>query len=297
MADQQPIIIKKIKKGGHAHHGGAWKLAYADFVTAMMAFFLLMWLLGTTTEPERKGISEYFQDPFKASAEEKGADVGDRTSIIQAGGSDITSQDQGQVDKGATPEQKEITPEEVELKAEAIEKEKLEELKEKIQLKLDSTAELAEYKDQIKLEITPEGLRILIVDAQNRPMFKLASAEAEPQIKSILKALAPVINELPNKVSLNGHTDAHPFPPNVHKYSNWELSSDRANAARYELIQGGLAEEKVLRVVGLASSVPYSPTTGPLDQINRRISVIVMNKKTEQEILQSAGQEKSPKPE
>ncbi|MCX7101076.1 MAG: motility protein MotB, partial [Methylobacter sp.] len=152
MADQQPIIIKKIKKGGHAHHGGAWKLAYADFVTAMMAFFLLMWLLGTTSEPERKGIAEYFQDPFKASAEEKGADVGDRTSIIQAGGSDITSQDQGQVDKGATPEQKEMPPEDIELKAEAIEKEKLEQLKEKIQEKIDSTPELTEFKDQIKLE-------------------------------------------------------------------------------------------------------------------------------------------------
>jgi chemotaxis protein MotB len=127
-------------------------------------------------------------------------------------------------------------------------------------------------------------------------MFKLASAEAEPQIKSILKALAPVINELPNKISLNGHTDAHPFPANVHKYSNWELSSDRANAARYELTQGGLAEDKVLRIVGLASSVPYSPTTGPLDQINRRISIIVMNKKTELEILQSVGDEPSAKP-
>ncbi|MFI3185033.1 MAG: flagellar motor protein MotB [Methylococcaceae bacterium] len=293
MADQQPIIIKKIKKGGHAHHGGAWKLAYADFVTAMMAFFLLMWLLGSTTEPEKKGISEYFQDPFASSTEDKGADVGDRTSIIQAGGSDITSQDQGQVDKGATPEPKEITPEEIEQKAEAIEQEKLESLKEKIQEKLDTSPELSEFKDQIKLEITSEGLRILIVDAQNRPMYKLASAETEPQIKLILRALAPAINELPNKISLNGHTDAHPFPPNQHKYSNWELSSDRANAARYELTQAGLAEEKILRVIGLGSSVPYSPSTEPLDQINRRISIIVMNKKTEQEILQSVGDEKN----
>ncbi len=293
MADQQPIIIKKIKKGGHAHHGGAWKLAYADFVTAMMAFFLLMWLLGSTTEPEKKGISEYFQDPFASSTEDKGADVGDRTSIIQAGGSDITSQDQGQVDKGATPEPKEMTPEEIEQKAVAIEQEKLESLKEKIQEKLDTSPELSEFKDQIKLEITSEGLRILIVDAQNRPMYKLASAETEPQIKLILRALAPAINELPNKISLNGHTDAHPFPPNQHKYSNWELSSDRANAARYELTQAGLAEEKILRVIGLGSSVPYSPSTEPLDQINRRISIIVMNKKTEQEILQSVGDEKN----
>jgi chemotaxis protein MotB len=289
MADQQPIIIKKIKKGGHAHHGGAWKLAYADFVTAMMAFFLLMWLLGTTSEPERRGIAEYFQDPFAASTEDRGADVGDRTSIIQGGGSDITSQDQGQVNKGKTAEEVEITPEDIEHKAEEIEKEKLESLKQKIQGKIDSTAELTEFKDQIKLEITSEGLRILIVDAQNRPMYKLASAETEPQIKLILRALAPAINELPNKVSLNGHTDARPFPPNQKKYTNWELSSDRANAARYELTQGGLDEEKVLRVIGLSSSVPYSPTTEPLDQINRRISIIVMNKKTEQEILETVG--------
>lgn len=301
MADQQPIIIKKIKKGGHAHHGGAWKLAYADFVTAMMAFFLLMWLLGTTTEPERKGIAEYFQDPFKASTEEKGADVGDRTSIIQAGGSDITSQDLGQVDKGLTPEPKDVTPEEIEKKAEEIEKEKLENLKEKIQEKIDSTPELTEFKDQIKLEITSEGLRILIVDAQNRPMYKLASAEPEPQIKLILRALAPAINELPNKVSLNGHTDARPFPPNQLKYTNWELSSDRANAARYELTHAGLAEQKVLRVIGLSSSIPYNADTEPLNPINRRISIIVMNKKTEQEILESvedkASTEAAPPPE
>ncbi len=292
MADQQPIIIKKIKKGGHGHHGGAWKLAYADFVTAMMAFFLLMWLLGTTSDLERRGIAEYFQDPFKA-AETGGADVGDRTSIIQGGGSDLASQDQGQVDKGMTPEMKDMTTEEIEQKAEEIEKEKLENLKQKILDKIDSSPELTEFKDQIKLEITSEGLRILIVDAQNRPMYKLASAETEPQIKLILRALAPVINELPNRVSLNGHTDARPFPPNQKKYTNWELSSDRANAARYELTQGGLAEEKILRVIGLASSVPYNAATEPLDPINRRISIIVMNKKTEQEILQNVGDEKS----
>lgn len=289
MAEQQPIIIKKIKKGGHGHHGGAWKLAYADFVTAMMAFFLLMWLLGTTTEPERKGIAEYFQDPFKSSYEEKGYDVGDRTNIIQGGGSDLTTQDQGQVDKGKIPEPKDMTVEEIEKKAEEIEKQKLENLKEKIQDKINVTPELAEFKDQIKLEITAEGLRILIVDAQNRPMYKLASAEPEPQIKTILRALAPVINELPNRVTMNGHTDARPFPPNQQKYTNWELSSDRANAARYELTQGGLAEAKVLRVIGLGSSVPYSSTTEALDPINRRISIIVMNKKTEQEVLESEG--------
>lgn len=288
MAEQQPIIIKKIKKGGHGHHGGAWKLAYADFVTAMMAFFLLMWLLGSTDETTRKGIASFFADPYKVSMS-GGKSTGERTSIIEGGGSDMISTDDGQVKMGANDE--ELTPEEVEKKAEEIEQKKLESLKEKIQDKLNETPELNEFKDQIKLEITSEGLRILIVDDQNRPMYKLASAQTEPHVRVILRALAPAINELPNRVSLNGHTDALPFPVNQKGYTNWELSSDRANAARYELVEGGLDERKVLRVIGLASSIPYNAETDPTSPINRRISIIVMNKKTEQQILQGSSAE------
>ena len=288
MAEQQPIIIKKIKKGGHGHHGGAWKLAYADFVTAMMAFFLLMWLLGSTDETTRKGIASFFADPYKVSMS-GGKSTGERTSIIEGGGSDMISTDDGQVKMGAQDE--ELTPEEVEKKAEEIEQRKLESLKEKIQAKLNETPELNEFKDQIKLEITSEGLRILIVDDQNRPMYKLASAQTEPHVRVILRALAPAINELPNRVSLNGHTDSLPFPANQKGYTNWELSSDRANAARYELVEGGLDERKVLRVIGLASSIPYNAETDPTSPINRRISIIVMNKKTEQQILQGSSAE------
>lgn len=288
MAEQQPIIIKKIKKGGHGHHGGAWKLAYADFVTAMMAFFLLMWLLGSTDETTRKGIASFFADPYKVSMS-GGKSTGERTSIIEGGGADMISSDDGQVKMGANDE--ELTPEEVEKKAEQIEQKKLESLKEKIQDKLNETPELNEFKDQIKLEITSEGLRILIVDDQKRPMYKLASAQTEPHVRVILRALAPAINELPNRVSLNGHTDALPFPVNQKGYTNWELSSDRANAARYELVEGGLDEKKVLRVIGLASSIPYNAETDPTSPINRRISIIVMNKKTEQQILQGSSAE------
>ncbi len=287
MAEQQPIIIKKIKKGGHAHHGGAWKLAYADFVTAMMAFFLLMWLLGSTDETTRKGIAEFFADPYRVSMS-GGKSTGERTSVIEGGGSDMISSEQGEVKNGSTSEMIEISPDDIEKKAEEMEKAKLESLKEKIQAKINETPELNEFKDQIKLEITPEGLRILLVDDQNRPMYKLASAQTEPHVRVILHALAPVINELPNKVSLNGHTDSRPFPTNQKGYTNWELSSDRANAARYELTEGGLAENKVLRVIGMSSSVPYNSATEPLDPINRRISILVMNKKTEQQILQGS---------
>ena len=280
---QQPIIIKKIKKGGHAHHGGAWKLAYADFVTAMMAFFLLMWLLASTDETSRKGIAEFFANPYKVSMD-GGKDSAERTSMIEGGGTDLVSSEQGQVKMGSSFDQ-DATPEEIEKQQQEIEKQKLEALKENIQEKISETPELNELKDQIKLEITSEGLRIMIVDDQNRPMFKLASAQAEPHVRVILRALAPAINELPNRVSLNGHTDALPFPANQKGYTNWELSSDRANAARFELIEGGLDEKKVLRVIGLSSSIPYNPQTNPLDPVNRRISIIVMNKKTEQQIL------------
>jgi chemotaxis protein MotB len=257
---EQPIIKKIIKKGGHAHHGGAWKLAYADFVTAMMAFFLLMWLLGSTDEKTRKGISEYFQDPYKASL----------------------------VDKGQVPSLDKKAPTEIDPQAEKNDKLQLEMLKEKIQDMIDATPKLSEVKEQIKLETTEEGLRVQIIDNNNTPMFKLASSESEPQIRLILKALAPVINTLPNKVTVNGHTDARPFPGKRKGYSNWELSSDRANAARYELNNGGLSEAKVLRVTGLSDSIPYNPKE-PMDPMNRRISIIVMNKKAEQKVLNDAG--------
>ncbi|MGZ8164977.1 MAG: flagellar motor protein MotB [Methylobacter sp.] len=287
MADQ-PVIIKKIKKNkGHGHHGGAWKLAYADFVTAMMAFFLLMWLVGATDEKTKRGIAEYFQDPDKVSLLEDN-NGGARTSLIQGGGADLASQEQGQVNNGRTTEIEEDSPEEIEKKAEQMDLEQLELLKKKIQSMIDANPNLAEFKDQIKLETTQEGLRIQIVDNKNTPMFKIASAETEPDVQLILRKLAPVVNELPNKITINGHTDALPFPANQTGYTNWELSSDRANAARYELTQGGLAEEKVLRVIGLSSSIPYNPKDA-LDPMNRRISIIVMNKKTEQQILEEVG--------
>jgi chemotaxis protein MotB len=289
MASDQPIIIKKVKKkAGHGHHGGAWKIAYADFVTAMMAFFLLMWLLGSTDENTKKGISEYFQNPFGVALSTGGEGVGDRTSIIQGGGSDLKSQDEGQVHMG-----EEAPPplEDIEKLAEQQEQQKLEELQKKIEEMVKANPSLAEYKDQIKLERTPEGLKIQIIDAKNRPMFKLASSGIEGYAQTILRELAPVINELPNKVSLNGHTDALPFPSNKTGYSNWDLSTDRANVARRELTQGGLSEEKVLRVVGLASSIPFN-AQNPSDPMNRRISIIVMNKKTENQVLHEGAVDK-----
>jgi chemotaxis protein MotB len=284
---ETPIIIKKVKKAkGHGHHGGVWKLAYADFMTAMMAFFLLMWLLGSTSKEVREGIAEYFQNPWKASLT-GGANVGDRTSILQGGGIDLTSREDGQVDRGGKTDE-ELIGAQSERQAEQQEIQDLEKLEAKIASLLEGAPELNEFKDQIKLESTPEGLRIQIVDSRNRPMFKLASSETEPHAKLLLRKLAPVINELPNKITINGHTDALPFPDNSSGYSNWELSTDRANAARRELNSGGLVDEKMLRVIGLGSSIPLKPDD-PFGPMNRRISIIVMKKKFEQQIQDEAG--------
>lgn len=265
---EQPVVIKKIiKKKGHGHHGGAWKLAYADFVTAMMAFFLLMWLLGSTTEETKKGISEYFQDPYEAS----------------------------KINKGKVPTLEETAPTEMDKQSDQEDQQHLEMLKKKIEAMIDANSKLSEFKEQIKLETTPEGLRVQIIDNKNMPMFKSASSETEPQIRLILRALAPVINKLPNKITINGHTDSKSFPAVRKEYTNWELSSERANAARYELNQGGLGEEKIIRVAGVSDSMPYNPKD-PHDPMNRRISIIVINKKTEQHILQEAGSKASTVP-
>jgi chemotaxis protein MotB len=288
MADegQRPIIVKRIKKGGHGHHGGAWKIAYADFVTAMMAFFLLMWLLGSTTKGDMEGIANYFKTPLKV-AMQGGSGSGDSASILQGGGQDLTRRN-GQVKKGDTPADKKT----YDLKAaraalEHEEAERLSRLKQKIESTIEANPQLKKYKNQLLLDVTSEGLRIQIVDEKNRPMFESAKAELQPYTRDILDVLALVLNDVPNKLSLSGHTDSTPYMTET-GYSNWELSADRANASRRELVRGGLADAKVLRVVGLAAANHLDPKD-PFNPVNRRISILVMNKRTEEAVLRGGG--------
>lgn len=279
-SNKKPIVVKRIKKVVGGAHGGAWKIAYADFVTAMMAFFLLMWLLGSTTSGDLKGISDYFKTPLKVALR-GGSGSGDSSSVIKGGGQDLT-RSFGQVRKGDLPADNKV----INLKAAQqeilrIERKKIKELKENIEQVIGSSPSLYKFKNQILLDITSEGLRIQIVDEQNRPMFRIGRAELEPYTKEILHEIGKTLNEVPNKISLSGHTDAAPYSGGSKGYSNWELSADRANASRRELIAGGMAEDKIIRVVGLASAVLYKKDD-PLSPINRRISIIVMNKKTEE---------------
>jgi chemotaxis protein MotB len=281
----QPIIIKKVKKGGHAAHGGAWKIAYADFVTAMMAFFLLMWLLGSTTEGDKKGIADYFGSPLKV-AMQGGAGSGDASHVIKGGGEDLTRQG-GQVKRGAVEAPKR-TYNLAALKAEQVRAEaaKLEELKNTIEEKLGASDKFKAISSQIRLDMTRDGLRIQIVDDNNRPMFDSGSPVVKPYMRDLLRSIGEVLAEVPNLLTLEGHTDATPFPGGERGYSNWELSADRANASRRELMAGGLDERRVLRVQGLAYSQPFNRQE-PTSPSNRRISIIVMNRDAEDRVFKT----------
>ena len=286
----QPIIVKKIKKAGHSAHGGAWKIAYADFVTAMMAFFLLMWLLGSTAQGDLKGIAEYFNSPLKV-AMAGGSGSGDSSSILKGGGQDLTRQT-GQVKHGdVVPEKKSYNLQAAKAEAKRIERARLEEIKLKVDAMLSANGVLAQFRDQVRLDITAEGLRIQIVDEQNRPMFDSGRAVLKDHTRIIMREIGRALGDVENRIGISGHTDAAPFPGGERGYGNWDLSADRANAARRELMAAGLAEKKILRVVGLASSVPFKPED-PLDATNRRISIMVLNREAEEAITKEGpGQE------
>ncbi|NCT81785.1 MAG: flagellar motor protein MotB [Comamonadaceae bacterium] len=285
----QPIIIKKVKKGGHAAHGGAWKIAYADFVTAMMAFFLLMWLLGSTTEGDKKGIAEFFQSPLKV-AMLGGSGSGDSSSVVRGGGKDLT-RETGQVKEGDTTARRaSYTLRALKEEQRKAEKSRLEQLKAKVEQVLAENPKLAALGGQIRLDMTKEGLRIQIVDEGNRPMFDSGSAVVKPYMRELLRELGSVLTEVPNRLTVEGHTDAQPFSAGDKGYSNWELSADRANASRRELVAGGLSEARMLRVQGLAASKLLDPKD-PNGALNRRISIIVMNRDAEDAVLKNVTDE------
>jgi chemotaxis protein MotB len=282
----QPIIIKRVKKGGHAAHGGAWKIAYADFVTAMMAFFLLMWLLGSTSEGDKKGLSDYFSAPLKVSML-GGSGAGASNSILPGGGADLTQKaGQSRQGSGADPIKKKMATEAMKAELAKQDAKKLASLSAKISAVIASNAKLAEFKSQIRLDSTPDGLQIQIIDDQKRPMFDSGSATVKPYMRDILREIGAALNGVENKISLDGHTDRAPYSNAARGYSNWELSSDRANASRRELVAAGMPDDKLARVVGLASS-SLLDAQDPLSPTNRRISITVMTREAEERLMGS----------
>ncbi|QNK68884.1 flagellar motor protein MotB [Variovorax sp. PAMC26660] len=270
MSEGKPrIIIKHVHKaGGGAHHGGGWKIAYADFMTAMMAFFLVMWLLSISSPKQREGIAEHFRMPLRVAM--AGGDKSSlSTSMIPGGGADVMHVE-GEVKHTETASEDE---------ADAS---RLVEMKKKLDELIEKSPVFQQFRSQILIDITTEGLRLQIVDSENRPMFELASARVVPHMRAILRELAPALNGLPNKLTLSGHTDAIVYT-NDRSYGNWELSADRANASRRELVVGGMTEDKVLRVIGLADSM-HLDRADPRNPINRRISIILLNHRTQERI-------------
>ncbi|MGZ9713337.1 flagellar motor protein MotB [Glaciimonas sp. GNP009] len=275
---QHRIVIRRSAPVKPPQHGGSWKIAYADFMTAMMAFFLVMWLLSISTPRQLVGIAEYFRTPLKVAI-----NGGDRSSmsnsVIPGGGRDPTRSD-GEVNRAAKVAADLVGAGNA---SDASDNKRLRELKKRLDLVIEANPLLKKFKPQLLIDITTEGLRIQIVDSKKRPMFNLSSATVEPYMRLILREIGPVLSELPNKITLSGHTDATPYVASERAYSNWELSADRANASRRELIAGGMAEDRVLRVMGVASSMHLNKAD-PFDPINRRISIVVLNRHSQEQI-------------
>ncbi|CAI2439356.1 flagellar motor protein MotB [Serratia proteamaculans] len=276
MKQNHPVILVRKRKSHQAsHHGGSWKIAYADFMTAMMAFFLVMWLLAIASPQELTQIAEYFRTPLKVALT-TGDKSSSESSPIPGGGDDPTQQDG-------------LVKRQIDTLEKRDEELRLNKLREKLDELIESDPRLKALRPHLLINMMDEGLRIQIIDSQNRPMFKTGSAQVESYMRDILRAIAPILNDLPNKISLSGHTDDIPYASGERGYSNWELSADRANASRRELIAGGLSEGKVLRVVGMAATMSLKQH-GADDAINRRITVLVLNKQTQQGIEHENGE-------
>ena len=273
----RPIIIKKIKKGGGGgHHGGAWKVAYADFVTAMMAFFLLMWLINTTSPEQKKGIADYFA-PASVSASTSGSGgILGGTALGQDGGEAKGSQ--ATIEKLAPqtpPDAKTDTPAgKGDKAADQKEEAAFQSAAASLRQALQDMPELAELSKQILIDQTPEGLRIQLVDQEGRSMFEEGSARPNPRAQILLRAIAKVVNQLPNRLNISGHTSAS--PGGVKAEGDWTLSAARANASRQILQAAGVDPDRVYQVAGKAAADPLYPDD-PMLPGNRRITLVLLH--------------------
>lgn len=301
MADA-PIIYKKVKKAAHAHHGGAWKIAYADFVTAMMAFFLLMWLISMTTPEQKQGLADYFA-PASVSRSTSGAGgvlggtafevdgarmAGSAPRIVMtistpAAPKSIETNDKRTADASdgkressdaETTAQGQISNNTSAVETNAVEEQNFRSAAESLRQAMQDNPELAELSKNVIIDETPEGLRIQIIDQDGRSMFPTGLAEPYERTRMLLQAVGKILLRLPNRISIAGHTDSTPYQ-GVPGYSNWELTADRANAARRIIDAQGLPDDRVFQVVGKADSEPLFPEDTRM-AANRRLSVVLL---------------------
>ncbi|OKH90005.1 flagellar motor protein MotB [Thalassospira sp. TSL5-1] len=279
------IVIKKVKKGGHGgHHGGSWKVAYADFVTAMMAFFLLLWLLGSSTDEQLKGISNYFA-PESISQSESGAGgllagtkLADSGSMRSENGAPVIQMDIPPTPDATTVQNQgngETEAEKAAKEAAANEKKEFDKAAQDLKEAMEKSPELKELSKNLLVEQTDEGLRIQIIDKDGTSMFPSGSADLRDHTRLLLKQVATAIKDMPQKIAIEGHTDAVPYSHSYGTYTNWELSADRALATRRQLQLDGLPDDRFGKVSGVADTVPFIKDD-PKDERNRRISITLL---------------------
>ncbi len=275
LGQNKNIVIRRIKKGKHGHHGGAWKVAMADFALAMMALFLVLWIISNSDETQRAAISGYFQDPL---AYEEGRKVPSRY-VIDLGGS--PSQADNVAESEVIDPEKILQAEEIESMAEAIERQRLENKKAQIEERINASPTLSPFKDQLLLDITTEGLRLQIVDKTNRPMFDTGSARLKYYSEDILWELAPLMAAMDNRLSIAGHTDAARMGGvDESEDANWSLSAIRADSARRALMEAGVPKAQIAQVIGMGDTAPLN-AEDPYSDVNRRISITLLNIRSE----------------
>jgi len=271
------VVIRRKKRAVPTHHGGSWKIAYADFITAMMAFFLVMWLISVVPREELKGIADFFRTPLHVALT-GGPNNSAQTSAIPGGGPDPVKSD-GEIRRADGNR----VQAQVQADAQLRDQRRLDDLRRRIESVIENSPVLKTFRPQLLIDMTTEGLRIQIIDSQNRPMFATGRADVQPYMRDILRELGPILNEIPNRISISGHTDASQYARGEKAYSNWELSADRANASRQELVAGGMLENKVARIMGLSSSVSLVKDD-PYAAVNRRISLVILNRATQERL-------------
>jgi chemotaxis protein MotB len=267
------IIIKRVKKvSGGGHHGGAWKVAYADFVTAMMAFFLLLWLLGSTDEEKLEGLADYFQPTLATLRTNSGSDgMLGGTSLATDGSqsSGVTALD---IQEAPPPE--DSADEDFDSKISEFEDAQLTAAGEEIRKAIQDSVELSDHNDQLIIQQTPDGMRIEIVDKDQRSMFREGTDELHGYARTMIAEVAKVIEELPNRIAILGHTDSNTLAGDG-DYTNWELSADRANSARRVLSKSDITNDRYSEVTGKAATEPIFPDS-PFRAENRRITILVL---------------------
>ncbi len=291
MSDEEalkPLILKKKLKAHHPPHGGAWKVAYADFVTAMMAFFLLLWLLASTTDEQRLGIANYFEPATLLTGEKAGSSgllgglaIGALGTLKSAGsppsvtveiptaGGPKSLEGKGEAALTST----DPNPDSTNYEARKREDESFEQAQAELRLAVEQSDELKDFQDSLLIEKTPEGLRIQLIDQEKLPMFKPGTAVLTPYFEALLEIITRIVRRYPNPVSISGHTAAAAASGRTN-YTNWELSSDRANAARRIMQGAGLEAGRIANVVGRASADPLYPTE-PDSPRNQRVSILL----------------------